>query len=541
MTWLDTTIGWVSPRAGLRRARARTALQILDRHAPGRRAYEGAKVGRRTDGWVAAGSDANAEIGPARARLAARARDLVRNNAYAAKAVRGIAANVVGDGIVPRANAQADEAWARWADEADADGTTNLYGLQTLIVRALVESGEALVLRRPQGPRSEMAIPLKLQVIEGDYLDTSKDVVRVDGTGGWIDQGIEYDARGNRLAYHLFRRHPGSAIAFGRSFDSRRVPADEVLHIFDPQRAGQGRGASWFAPAISKLRDLDDYDEAELVRKKIEACFVAFVFGDEDGTTLAPSEEDAEGKRLESFEPGMIEYLQGGKNVQFGEPKANGGYAEYMRVQLHAIAAALDLTYEVMTGDLSQVNFSSARMGLLEFRRRVRQIQTQILVPQLLLPVWQWWSEMAQVAGAVRGTGRIPVVWTFPRFESVQPLQDAQEEFMRLRNGTITLPEAVAQRGYDFADVVAEIAEAHKALDKAKIILDSDPRKVAKSGALQATSGDNRAPGGTFAPATKKPGNGKPSDDDSTSDEGKLMLEMLAEELEVRLTNGHDG
>ena len=81
MNWLDRAIGAVAPGAGLRRARQRQMIAVLAR------AYEGAKLGRRTEGWVAAGTGANAEIAPAIARLRDRSRDLVRNNPYAAKAV----------------------------------------------------------------------------------------------------------------------------------------------------------------------------------------------------------------------------------------------------------------------------------------------------------------------------------------------------------------------------------------------------------------------------------------------------------------------
>jgi capsid protein len=122
---------------------------------------------------------------------------------------------------------------------------------------------------------------------------------------------------------------------------------------------------------LIRLRDLDEYDDAELVRKKIEACFAAFVTGDEDGATLGDSSIDGEGRRIERFEPGMIEYFPSGKDVRFATPGASGGYAEYMRVQLHAIAAGVGLTYELLTGDLSQVNYSSIRAGLIEFPRSV--------------------------------------------------------------------------------------------------------------------------------------------------------------------------
>jgi lambda family phage portal protein len=137
------------------------------------------------------------------------------------------------------------------------------------------------------------------------------------------------------------------------SLASQPVPASSVLHLFDRLRPGQVRGVPWFAPVILKLRDLDEYDDAELVRKKIEACFAAFVTGSDDEETLGAAATDADGRRVESFEPGMIEYLAPGKDVKFATPSAGGDYAEYMRVQLHAIASGVGLTYELLTGDLS--------------------------------------------------------------------------------------------------------------------------------------------------------------------------------------------
>src|SRR5512132_1408398 len=186
--------------------------------------------------------------------------------------------------------------------------------------------------------------------------------------------GVEFDALGRRRAYWLYPVHPGEVAMFRRaSLTSQPVPAASMLHLFDRLRPGQVRGVPWFAPVILKLRDLDEYDDAELVRKKIEACFAAFVTGADDEETLGSAATDADGRRVESFEPGMIEHLAPGKDVKFATPSAGGGYAEYMRVQLHAIAAGVGLTYELLTGDLSQVS-----AGLLEFRRRMEALQWQL-------------------------------------------------------------------------------------------------------------------------------------------------------------------
>jgi len=374
VNWLDRTVGFVSPAAGLRRARQRAAMRLLFR------GYEGAKLGRRTDGWVTAGTGANTEIGPALVRLRDRSRDLVRNNPYAAKAVQAVVSNLVGTGILPRArsddtalNDHTDKLWARFAEACDADDLTDFSGLQALIVRAMVESGECLLRIRERRIEEGLPVPLQLQLLEPDHLDTTKTGELANG--GFVVQGVEFDALGRRRAYWLYPVHPGEVATFRKaSLSSRPVPATSVLHLFDRLRPGQVRGVPWFAPVILKLRDLDDYDDAELVRKKIEACFAAFVTGSEDEETLGSAGTDADGGRVENFEPGMIEYLAPGKDVKFASPTHAGGYAEYMRVQLHAIAAGVGLTYELLTGDLSQVNYSSIRAGLIEFRRRMEAL-----------------------------------------------------------------------------------------------------------------------------------------------------------------------
>jgi lambda family phage portal protein len=519
LTWLDSTIGWFAPEAGARRLQARKVMQVL-----AGRAYEGASAGRHTEGWITASSDASTEIAGAMTRTRDRARDLVRNNPYAARAVKAHTANAIGSGIVPRSIETVDKLFARWAEQADADGRLDFYGLQTLGLRTVIESGEVLI--RRLAPSGDYEVPLQLQMLECDFIDTSKDVARAPSStlGGYARQGIQYDARGKRLGYWLFRNHPGATdLAFRNSLESTLVPADEILHIYDPLRVGQGRGITWFAPALIKLKDLADYEESELVRKKIEACLAGFVTTDDDLRTLGQGKIAEDGKRIEEFVPGMVQYLKPGESFNTFQPSfAQGGaYQEYMRVQLHAIACALDLTYELLTGDLSQVNFSSARMGLQQFRYRVQQVQSQILIPCMLLPIWRWFCELAAVKDQVRldADGRVPVVWAVPKFESVQPLDDAKEIEMRIRNGTLSWPQAVAAQGMDPQDQLNEIKAWNKKFDDAGIVLDTDPRKVTKAGNAQVAAAGAAPAGGSpgrnpvtprpARPAAGMPANGK--------------------------------
>jgi lambda family phage portal protein len=470
MNWLDRSIGAVAPCAGLRRARQRHMIDVLAR------AYEGARTGRRAEGWVAAGTGANAEIAPALGRLRDRSRDLVRNHPYAAKAVTALVSNMVGTGLLPRAKAAdpevaalADRLWLEFAAAADADGLTDFAVPQALIVRSLVESGEVLVRLRERRSEDGLRVPLQLQVLEADHLDSGRQGELAGG--GFILQGIEFDALVRRRAYWLYPSHPGD----GRgSLVSQPVPADRVLNLFERLRPGQVRGVPWFAPVMLKLRDLDAYDEAELVRKKIEACFAAFVTGVQDEETLGRARIEPCGDRVETFEPGMIEYLEPGKDVRFASPAASGGYAEYMRMQLHAVAAGVGLTYELLTGDLSQVNYSSIRAGLIEFRRRMEALQWQLLVPGLCQPVWRRFVATAQAAGALPDVP-INAERTALRFEAVDPMKDIQADILAVRAGVMTLKEAIARQGYEPAQVLAEIAAINAELEALGITLDTTP------------------------------------------------------------------
>jgi capsid protein len=219
---------------------------------------------------------------------------------------------------------------------------------------------------------------------------------------------------------------------------------------------------------------------------------VAFVLGaDEDQQSLAPTVQDSDGNAVEQFEPGLIGYVRHGKDVKFNAPGSTTGIYEWNRVQQHIIAAGFRLPYELLTGDLSQVNFSSSRVGLSEFRRMVEAVQWHTVIPQLCDPIWRWAMETAWTMGLVPDPD-IPVEWGPPRFESVNPMQDVMADILEVRAGFATPAQQIARRGYDPDDILAEWAKFAAAVDAAGLIFDADPRRVTKAGLMQ----DAVAPGG---------------------------------------------
>lgn len=442
------------------------------------RHFEGAAKGRRTDGWRSPSTSANAALAPVLQTLVNRARDLARNNPWARRANLIRVRNTVGRGILPKFRGPEGQVerlrdlWDAWAGtlECSSDGRRTFSGIQSQVMRTIGESGEVLVRRRRRRAEDGLTVPLQLELLEPDFLDTAKD--QNLRNGGQIFQGIEFDPIGRRVAYWLFREHPGetSIVTRGR-LESRRVPASEILHVYDAERAGQVRGIPAGVTAFIRTRDYDLYEDAHLLRQRLAACYMAFV-RDMEGADDPQDLSDDE--LLDKLEPGALEYLPPGKQVEFARPPGVEGYKEYTAGVLHAIAAGFDVTYEDLTGDYSQVNFSSARLGKMSFGKDVTAWQDEVLIPQLCQPALRWFLEAAALAG--EPADDIKARWTPPRKEMVDPTKEVPARIKAIRAGLLSLPEALRQGGYDPDEVLAEIAETNELLDKLGLVLDSDPR-----------------------------------------------------------------
>lgn len=495
---LDRAISAISPERGLKRIRARAASEVLTR------GYEGASVGRDTDGWISSAGSSDVEIGKAGYRLRERSRDLVRNDPYALKAVDVLVSNIIGEGIVPRpvtGDKDKDKliraAFDHWArNECDADGQLDFYGMQALMVAEMIEGGEALMRRRNRFSNDGMRVPLQLQIMEAEQLDPLRNGPVANGGGsanGFTVQGVEFNLIGQRTGYWLYPYHPGSNFLDPRAvIQSRWVPAQDIVHLYEKRRT-QVRGVPWCHSVIVKHRSFGDYDEAELVRKKIEASVAGFVTSNDDEEEgIAPKVTDADGNLIEQFEPGIIAYLRGGKDIKFNSPSTVGGYAEYTTVQLRAIAAGWRIPYELISNDLTNVNYSSIRAGVIEFRRQCRRWQWNFVIPMALDVIWDWWCESAYAAGIIPDR-EVPVRWAPPKFEYINPSDDADAEMTELRGGVRSFQEIVSAQGRDPEEVLDEIEKWNDELDRRGIILDSDPRNTSGRGMIQKNGSDGKS------------------------------------------------
>lgn len=460
--WAAGAVAAAAPRAFRRtieRVARATARDFRDNLKKGAlRFYDAAAGGRNTANWRTTGASANAEVAIAGPELRNRSRDLDRNNPTAHKILSAFVNNSIGSGILIKFDDPAVQAiWDVWITECDTAHNLDFYGLQWLMVYGAILSGEALARKRPRMMRDGLSVPLQVQLLESDYLASIENRMLPDG--GRLVQGIEFDPIDRRRAYWLYPYHPGDA--FGPlgvpGFVPVRIPAEDVIHMFEATRAGQTRGVPLLTPIMRVVKDLHEYDFAHLTNKRAQANVCAVVYGDDpEEPGMAPELSFAgSDDPVEGLESGAIIIARGGKQIAFNNPTQTGGYAEFKRDRKHDIAAGALTPFELATGDLSQVNYSSIRAGLIEYRRMITSYRNRVIIPLFIKPIVGWFLDAAIAAGKIK-PGRYGYTCNAPKFEEVDRLKEALANRQRLENGETSLTQINLDNGDDPAAVLAQ-------------------------------------------------------------------------------------
>jgi len=448
------------------------------------RKYDGASKNIRLGTWFTGSGDANSEIKHSLTSLRNRARDLRRNNPYASKAISTITNNVVGKGVFTQFENDATSAeWKKWAHSTaiDYDGRNNIFGLQRMVMDAVSESGEVLIRRRVV---SGSDFPYQYQILESDFL-VSDDTVNPTSKENFVLQGVEFDSNGKRVGYHIYNQHPGSIERIEKSFESSFIPASDIQHVFRADRPGQVRGVPWLAPVMIKLKDLADFEDAELMKQKIAACFTAFVHD-----ISADAEcEDEEETITEKLEPATIQKLGPGKSVTFATPPTVDNYQEFVSTQIKSIAAGLNLTYETLGSDLSQTNFSSGRMGWIEMNRSVDAWRAGIIITHMMDPIVKDFFNMLGIIGKQSMDQKYSHIE--PKREMIDPTKEIPAYVDAIRAGISSRKEVIGSLGKDYQSVNEQIASDNQVIDKNNFVLDSDPRATTQNGKRQDTENSN--------------------------------------------------
>jgi lambda family phage portal protein len=382
------------------------------------RQYAGAAINRMTSDWTALNTSADSEIITSLRVLRARSRELCRDNEYAKAAVRIITNNVIGTGVgmqgqvktasgklVKRINDVIEEEWLDWTDKDTCDpaGKLCLTDMERLMLMSLVENGEVLV-RKVRQPFGRGRIPYALELIEADRLVDQWSVARADN-GNMIRMGVEQDKWGRPVAYWLYPNHPGD-YQFSSFVESAlvRVPADDMIHLYIPWRIGQTRGVPWFHAIIKRLRNMQGYEEAEIVAARAAASIVGII---ESADSLVPDgddftdDEEARAPPTLSMEPGTFQQLAPGeKFTGFNPSRPNSAMDPFMRFMLRAVATGIGVSYATLSSDYSQSNYSSSRLALLDERDLWRVLQGWF-IRNFRQQVHRDWMEAAVLGGVL--------------------------------------------------------------------------------------------------------------------------------------------
>ena len=394
----------------------------------------------------------------ARAIVSRKAAWLAANAPVASSICHTFCTSLIGDGPSAqsghpnRAMRRALETiWGRFYKKADIEGG-DLVSVLNRVVRALVVDGEGFVRLLTVG-RGE----LRLQLLPASQIDSS--ISRELPGGSTIVQGVERGPNGERLAYWVLPASPDGPLP-AMIGPAVRVDAADICHVYEPQFPGQVRGMSWLHSVATRLLELDSTEDAGIMKAKTSCLLAGFIRSLEGG----PGDDLTPDAEL-SLEPGVLRRLRMGEDISFSPTSDMEGLNGFLVHLARSIAAGVGAPHELISGDLSNVNYSSAKLGLEGFRRRVKALRASVLVSRLLDPVWQRLITLEVLTGRLSAPGfeadpepYFDASFLWPEFTSLDPMKETQADVDALNAGLRSRQEIIAARGRDPDEVTAELA-----------------------------------------------------------------------------------
>lgn len=483
----------------LDRFRAKVAALIAP-PAAAKRSYASGRSSRLQSWGSASNNSADSELSASLQNLRTRSRQLMRDAPYAKRARTIVVNNVVGSGVGlqcqvkntrgelhARINADIEAAWDKWtsADECHAGGTLAFADLERIALSEVFTAGEAF-LRIHRRPFGGSAIPIGLELIEAERLadEASQPFTGPDDVRD-LRMGVEVDTFGRPQAYWIRERHPGELrVGVQSATRYERVPAADIIHLRTVDRWPQTRGEPWLHAVIRKLGDMDEYSSSELIAARMSANFFATIESTEPDA-LATDTVAGTGQRELNIEPGVIEQLTPGDSLKFHTPnRPNTALDPFLRYMLREVAAGAGCSYESLSRDYSQSNYSSSRLALLDDRDLWRVLQ-QWWARSFRIPFHAQWLAAAVMAGAVPSVTMgaywldprryQAATWKFRGWSWVDPTKEvtAYKEAVKAGFMTVSKVISITGGGDDIEDVIAERKRELQMFEDADIELDT--------------------------------------------------------------------
>lgn len=417
----------------------------------------------------------------------ASARGLSTSNPYVANYLQLVVNNVVGaSGFTLQAtntensgalatlnNKRLEDAWYAFSKNCSIDNKHTLTTFLSLVMKTLPIDGEAFIQIIERGDGT-----FKLKLIDAVLVDESINMLLPNG--GKIVMGIETDADGAAVAYHIKQGYDGEMSRKGKTL---RVPAADIIHLYDTVQVTQTRGTSWLVPVMGTLHQLDEYNKSELVSARVRANHVNFIKMSDTAVNLMgdsvidpnviPEYKTAPGANV-TLDPGYEVVEAGGSNL----PSA---YGEFTSNILKQVASGLHVSYNALATDLSDVNYSSMRSGLLLEREYWKMLQNMI-IDKMLSRVYERFVDNLFLYSKIVVVGA-PVPANFKSFKFmargwdwVDPLKDVEASKLALETGLTTRTALLAEKGIDFEDLVNQRKREEEMLAAAGVSFDQVPK-----------------------------------------------------------------
>lgn len=462
------------------------------RRITGRRGYDAAKIDRLTADWPSMVRSADAELVGSLRILRARARHTAQNDDYGRRFLQMCKTNIIGPrGIAlqvrsrnpngdldTKANAIIESGWKKWGrlGVCTVDGRLSWVDAQNLFVETLARDGEVVVRFLEGYPGNPFGFAL--QFINPDQLDDTLNK-RLKG-GGEIRLGIEYDGDDRPLAYHVLKQHPGALLGqpyFGR--DHTRFDAEDILHAYRMEQSRQGRGVTWMAASMKRLKMLSGYEMAELVAARVGASSMGFFVEPNDSGSGATADGEDRFEPIMEAEPGTFERLPEGVEFQKWDPDhPTAAYESYTQSVLRGAAAGLGVSYASFANDLRRSSFSSIRHGVLDERDHWRVLQT-FVVEHFSGPVFSRWLKNALMFAALDGLPASKrakfdaAVWRPRGWAWVDPKKEGDGHKEAVKGGFKSLADVAAESGRDLEETFDQLRQEKALAEQYGLNLDT--------------------------------------------------------------------
>ena len=425
-------------------------------------------------------------------KLRARSRDLARNDDTAKRFLSLLKQNVLGhagirlqgknklaDGKTPDAewNDEIEREWLLFGGKrrqrghfvsASVCGQLSLREIAWLSLQTRAIDGECFIqiLRGYPHNRHRFAV----RFLNPDLLDSN--YCAELPSGNRIEMGIEFDEFDRPLAYHFSEQHPNRKFT-GRNAKRKRIPADQVIHIFRNEFVGQIRGIPDFAAIMHKTKMLNGVHEAVVVGWRVAASKMGFFTAADPGHFSDADDDDDAGFDASAIEaiPGSFDKIPAGMKLETFDPEyPTSTYESGNKVFMQQLANGLNVSTPTLSNNYADVNYSSLRQALLEDREGWRCIQAEMIdgFYQPIFDEWYDWSvngtQLVRVSGIQRNLDPV-VVWQPRGWPWVDPLKEVNAQVKAVDSHLRTRQSIMAETsGADFVDTIDELADERQVL-----------------------------------------------------------------------------